>query len=243
MAWTLTSKLLPAQEGIEWLQGTASLLHVVGALYKMVDGLPVVIAGQTEQPFGVYQNMDPQPYNGQSGYNINGVNASPLRPATENTTTTKGERCAFIPLTPGLVLDTDLTPLLSRVAAAANTNTAQAICAYGGSTGDFTGGIVYLPEQDWQGIITASGVAAGNVTIVFTPAAPRACTTGDVVSAICFGVGDSPKFASSSPELGLSNAFADIASGLVMVRKVQGQFGATKGSAFRISCQMKAPLQ
>lgn len=242
MAWTLTDKFF--QEKFEWIQGSASTQYVKDSLVKMSSGLPVVLSGQTDQPYGVVQEMDPQPYNGQTMGNVNGKNLSPLRPATDMLTTTVGERIGIVPIFAGLELDNDLTPLLNRVAATSNSSTSQAICAYGGSTGDFTGGIVYLPDQDWQGVVTSSAVAAAAVTLVFAPPAPRACTTGDVVCAIPFGVGNSPKFASSNPQLGLSNAVADISGGNVLVRKVAGQYGppSTRGSLFRITCQMKAPI-
>lgn len=241
MVWTLTDKIF--QDRTEWVQGTASTTYTKDSLVKMSSGLPVNLSGQTDQPYGFMQEMDPQPYNGQSEGNVNGKNASPLRPATDMLSTTAGERFMLVPVYPGLLLDTDLTPLLNRVAATSNTNTAQAICTYGGSTGDFTGGIVYLPDQDWQGVITSSAVSAGAVTLVFAPPAPRACTTGDVISAVPFGVGSSPKFNSSNPHLGLSNAVADNSGGNVLVKKVAGQYPPSlRGSLFRITCQIKSPI-
>lgn len=243
MAWTLTDKSASVQERMEWIIGAASTQYTKDSLVKMSNGLPANLAGQTDQPYGFVQEMDIQPYNGQTMYNVNGVNTSPLRPATEMKTTTAGEAIGIVPITPGLLLNTDVTPLLNRVAANSNSTTSQALCAYGGSTGDFTGGIVYLPDQDWQGIVTSSAVAGGVVTLVFTPAAPRACTTGDVISAMPFGVGFSPKFDSSNPHLTLSNAVADNSGGNVLVKKVAGQYGSSRGSLFRVTVQIKAPLQ
>lgn len=243
MAFTLTNKLLSSQEILEWIQGTASTTYTKDSLVKMTTGAPVNISGQTDQPYGLVQEMDPQPYNGQSLGNVNGVNLSPLRPATDMLTTTAGEKIGIIPIVPGLLLDNDLTPLIDRVAASANSTKSQAICTYGGSTSDLNGGTVYLPDQDWQGIISTSAVSAGAVTIVFNPPAPRACTTGDVVSASPLGPGATTKFASSNPHLGLSNAVADIGGGMALVRKVAGQYGANKGDLFRITAQIKAPMQ
>jgi len=238
----LVDKVYEMQERLEWLQGAASTLYVKGALYKMSAGLPVVLSGQTDQPFGLCQEMDPQPPNSASMGNVNGFYSSPLRPATDMMTTTAGEKIGFVPIAAALLLQNDITPLLNRVAAGSNSTASQAICAYGGSTGDFTGGIVYLPEQDWQGVITSSAVSGGNVTLVFAPAAPRACTTGDTVSAVPLAVGSLIKFASSSPQLGLSNAVADVGAGNALVRKIQGNFGSPKGSLFRITVQMKSPI-
>lgn len=243
MAFTLTNKLVSNQEILEWIQGAASTQYTKDALVKMSAGLPVNLAGQTDQPYGLVQEMDIQPYNGQSLGNVNGANLSPLRPATDMLTTTVGEKIGIIPISPGLLLDNDYTPLKDRVAAVANTTKSQAIIAYAGSTGDFTGGTVYLPDQDWQGIITSSAVAGGNATLVFAPAAPRACTTGDVVSASPLGPGATTKFASSNPQLGISDAVADVGGGMVMVRKIAGQYGANKGDLFRATVQIKAPMQ
>jgi hypothetical protein len=228
------------------IQGSASTQYTPGNLLKMVNGLPVVIAGQTEQPFMLFEKMRLQPYNGQSMGHVNGSNASPLRPGTEDLTTTAGQRLIGIPLNSSLMIETDVVPLLGGasggVAAAANTNKAQAICAYGGSTGDLTGGIVYLPDQDWQGVITASGVAAGDVTIVFTPPAPRACTTGDTVQAIPFGVGDKVKWDGSTPESKLSNAVADVSGGLFLVCQVDMQYGNPKGSLALVVGRITDPI-
>lgn len=225
------------------IQGAASTQYVSGALYKTTNGLPVVLAGQTDQPFILIESMAIQPYNGQSQGNVNGLNTSPLRAGTELLTTTVGERVIGIPIDPSIDIVCDsVTPLLNRVAAEANTNRAQAICAYGGSTGDFTGGTVYLPDQDWQGVITASGVAGGSVTIVFTPQAPRACTIGDYVSAVPFGVGDLVKWDGTNPQLVLSNAVADVSGGLFSVHKVEMQHGATKGSVTHVIGRIKNPV-
>lgn len=238
---------LKSRAGIDDLilhvQGKASTQYVSGALYKTTDGLPVVLAGQTDQPFMLIESMAIQPYNGQSLGNVNGSNVSPLRAGTELLTTTVGEKVLGIPISPALDIVCDnVTPLLSLVAAAANTNRAQAICAYGGSSGDLTGGVVYLPEQDWQGVITGSAVSGGNVTIVFTPQAPRACTTGDYVSAVAFGVGDLVKWDSTAPQTTLSNAVADVSGGLFQVHKVEMQFGATKGSVTQVTGRIKNPV-
>lgn len=251
MAWRLKSRNVIDDVYVH-LIGKASTQYVTGALYKVPvtttagSGTPVVLSGQTDQPFMLVDSLDIQPYNGQSMGNVNGKNLSPLRPATDLLTTTVGERVMGILIDPSLIFECDVTPLLGGASAGAaavtNTNVAQAIAAYGGSTGDFTGGVVYLPEQDWQGIITSSAVGGGNVTLVFTPPAPRACTVGDTIQALPFGVGAAPKFDSTAPSTTLSNAVADVGGGNVLVTKVEMQFGATKGTVAHVSCRIKSPI-
>lgn len=223
--------------------GAASTQYVAGSLAKMSAGLPVILAGQTDQPFMLIEQLTTQPYGGQT-LNVN--NGGPLRPATALLSDTTGQRLMGIPINPALVIETDLVPLLGGAsggaAALSNATKAQAICAYGGSTGDFTGGVVYLPEQDWQGIITSSAVGAGNVTLVFTPPAPRACTVGDTIQAQCFGPGAAPKWASSNPQLGLSNAVADKSGGLFLVTGMAMQYGNPKGANTIVSGQIKSPI-
>lgn len=242
MAWRRSSPANTSSSDIvEYLLGKASTQYVSGGMVKMSAGLPVALTGQTDTPFGIVQVMNIQPYNGQNEGNVNGINASPLRPATPLLTTTVGEQIGIIP-TPGSIFDCDVTPLLNRVAAAANTNKAQAICVYGGSTSDLNGGYVYLPEQDWQAIITTSAVSAGSVTIVFAPAAPRACTTGDTVSALPFSIGFSVKWDAINFDTQVSNAVADNTNGNALIREVHMENGNPRGSSAVVSCQIKSPI-
>lgn len=250
MAWKLRSRA-GMDDLYEHIQGKASTQYITGAMYKVPvtttagSGTPVVLSGQTDQPFMMIDSVETQPYNGQSLSNVNGSNASPLRPATPLLTTTAGEKVLGIIIDPSLIFECDVVPLIGGATGAtalSNSNAAQAICAYGGSTGDLTGGCVYLPEQDWQGVITSSAVSGSNVTLVFTPPAPRACTTGDTVQALPFGVGAAPKWDSTNPHLGLSNAVADVTGGNVLVRKVRMQFGSPKGSLASVACAIKSPI-
>lgn len=243
MAYRLSSRNA-VDDLMYWTQGAASTTYVKGSLAKITNGLPVALSGQTDQPFMFIESLDPQPYNGQSLGMVNGINLSPLRPAVDMVTTVVGEKIGGIQINSSLLFECDVAPLLSRVAAVVNTITSQAICAYAGATGDFTGGIVYLPDQDWQGVVTSSAVAGGNVTLVFSPAAPRACTTNDVVSAITFGVGAAPKFDSVAPSTTLSNAFADKTGGNVMVTKVNfaALTGQTAGSSCVVTQRIKSPI-
>jgi len=231
---------------IERLQGKKSTQYVLGSLCKMTDGVPVVIAGATEQPFLLVENMDIQPYNGQSLGNVNGLNLSPLRPVTELLTTTKGEQITGIPIHDMQDIETDLAPLLGGATigatAVVNTNKAAAVAAYGGSTGDFTGGTVYLPEQDWQGIVETSVVGAGNVTLVFNPPAPRACTTGDTIQALPFGPGDKVKWDATTPELLISSAAADVTGGLFQVHQIDMSQGKPKGTSALVSGRITSPI-
>lgn len=245
MAWTIKSKLDSTQEIMEWIQGSASTAYVKDSLVMITAGLPVTLTGQTGQPYGVAQEIDIQPYNGQSSGNVNGANASPLRPSTADqmTTTTVGEKLGIVPVTPGLLLDTDVVPLLNRVAAKTNATAGAAVCTAAGSDDDYNGGIIYLPDQDWQAVITDVDASAGDLTFTFAPPAPRACTVGDVISAMPFGLGFAPKFSAAAPHLTLSNTVADNSGGNVLVRKVAGQHGSLKGSLFRVTCEMKSPVQ
>lgn len=241
MAFRLSSRN-SADDMIEWLQGIASTTYVKGSLYVMLAGLPSIATSQTAVPYAIAETLDPQPYNGQRAFNINGSVASPLRPAVEMKTTTAGERVGFIPLDSNLRFDTDVTPLINRAAAAVNVTVGQVITAYAGATSDFNGGIVYLPDQGWQGVVVTSVVAAGNVTLVFVPPAPRAATTGDVVSALPFGVGFSPQFpAGATLPTTLSNVVAEATGGPLIVRKVDFAplSGATDGASAVVTVQFE----
>lgn len=225
--------------------GAASTQYTAGALGKMVSGLPAHLAGQTDQPFMLIEQMTTAPYGGQSMSNVNA--GGPLRPATALLTTTAGERLIGIPVNPAVQFQTDITPLIGGAAggaaAQANASKSTVIVNVGSATtGQLTGGVVYLPEQDWQAIITSSPVAANIGTLTIQPPAPRACTTGDTVQIIPFGPGAAPKWASVNPHLGLSNAIADNTGGLFLVTEVAAQYGNPKGSSMAVSGIIKSPI-
>ncbi len=258
MAWRLRSRI--DSDTYESIQGKASIQYVTGSLLKVINGalntadtgLPIALAGATDVPQYMVDSMNPQPYNGQSLQNVNGVAASPLRPATDLLTTTAGERLLCVPINPTLLFDCDVVPTFNGIAVSniSNTlkntviipstdNSADTVTAI---TGDFTGCAVYLPEQDWQAVVITSVVAASRITVVFSPPAPRAAVFGDTCSLLSFGLGAMPQWDETNPSLTVSNETDANAGGLVVVRAIDMAHGATKGSLATVTCAIANTL-
>lgn len=200
------------------IQGDNGTTYVEASLLKMSAGLPVALSGQTDVPFCLFENVDSTPYKGE-GAPVWGANQPPIRPASIFATTAVGERLNVVP-TFGLEFEIDFTPLIDDDPATSGSTT-TAVVAYGGSTNDFNGGLVYLHDQKWQAVVNTSAVSGGAVTLAFEPAAPRAVAANDRVSAIPFGVGFKPKWDATNPHLKLSTAAADDSGGACVVLGVE----------------------
>lgn len=201
------------------IQAKKSTTYVADSLVKFVSGLPTVVTGQTDVPCGIVVNVNSVPYAGQNE-GPTGYPSPPLRPASSLASTTLGEKLKFLPINAAMVFEIDIAAGLITAGSAVSGTTTQVVVAYGGSTSDFNGGVVYIRELDWQGIVETSVVAGGNVTLVFTPPAPIAVAAGNTVDAVCFGPGAKPKLDSTNPHLNLSVAFADVSGGNLVIRSV-----------------------
>lgn len=201
---------------MEHKQGKASTQYAKNAAMELTaTGLFQHVDSQTDVVTHIFSGMVP--------YFSKQLQSSDMRPATEDLTTTRGEKVKGLPVG-DLIFATDITPLADDVAALTNTTTTQCVFAalgYGGeATNDFTNGTVYFPVFDSQHHITGDTFGGGNHTLDFVPATVRAVTVGDTIRACVFGPGRSPKLNSSNPHLGLSNAAADKAGGKVLINSV-----------------------
>jgi hypothetical protein len=268
MAWRLRTKLASISDVYQQVIGQASTQYVTGQLvgYTIAAGTQYAgilqqISTQTGQPTHIVDSVDPQPYNGQSEFNVNGKNSSPLRPATPLLTTANGEKLLLNPINPLQLYDCDVVPCYNRVTPAANTTVANVIISntdnnttpvtYATSNGALVGATVYLPEQDWQGVVTAdvyssssyTGSTAGR-TLTIQPPPPRACTTGDTVSVLPFGCGALVKWDPTNFSTTISNVLADATGGLAYVREINMQYPSNlRGSLAQVTCSIKSPVQ
>ena len=150
-----------------------------------------------------------------------------LRPATPNLSTTIGEQILAVPAAGNnlyfrsFLTISGSTPTINGTAANANSTANLVLVTFAGSTGDFTGGQVYIPSLQQQATILTDVVSGGVHTFTVYPAFSRAVTTGDTVVAVPWSKGATGvKFNASTPSQGVSTAVADKSGGNINIQQV-----------------------
>lgn len=154
--------------------------------------------------------------------------ASMMRPAIQNLTTTVGEMglCYNVAGT-GLVFETDLTgadaPPINGTAIKTVTNATTIVVTAAGSSNDYRGGQLYIPEIDQQRTIVSDTANAGDHTFVVTPAfTVLPVATSNTVRVLPWSKGNVQikLSASTGAPMGVSTAVADKSGGKVKIESV-----------------------
>lgn len=237
MAFTLANKahvedLLEyhlAAASFAFTQGGGDLLEIIAAPAAN-SGILQRIGSATNYPYGVLLNIEPR--------------KDKIRPTTDNTTTTWGERAAIIPCAgTGLIFGCDVTPLFNDVACNANTSLTTVVFAdaSGAAANAYRGSTVFVPqvltpfgnttsEQLSGRIVTGSVTGAGVTTLTVVPAFPMApsnnnnAATGEVLSfvrLVPYAKGTNKvKLDATNPHLRVSVAVADVGGGHIEIHGV-----------------------
>jgi hypothetical protein len=218
-----------AKASFAFTQGGGDLLEIIAAPSANA-GIAQRISSATNYPYGVLLNIEPR--------------KDKIRPTTDNTTTTWGERAAIIPCAgTGLIFKCDVTPLFNDVPCNANTSTTTVVFAdtSGAGANAYIGSSVYVPqvltpfgnpaaEQLSARIVTGSTTAGNVTTLTVVPAFPLApsnnnnAATGEVLSfvrLVPYAKGTNKvKLDATNPHLRVSVALADVGGGHVEIHGV-----------------------
>ena len=153
--------------------------------------------------------------------------ASMMRPATQNLTTTVGEMglCYNVAGT-GLVFETDLTgadaPPINGTAIKSVTSTTVIVVTAAGSSNDYRGGQLYIPELDQQRTIVTDVVNGGDHTFTVVPPFTVLPVANQTVRVLPWSKGNVQikLSASTGAPMGVSTAVADKTGGKVKIEGV-----------------------
>jgi hypothetical protein len=204
-----------------------------GDLLKLVNGVFLQCAAQTDKPTHLYKTLV--------------TPAAILRPTTINLSTAACEQLIGIPILGRLAtLQHALTgiaaPPITAGACQTNAVSTTVIVASGsGTAGDYVGGTIMVNELGVRGfgqrIITASTYAGGNYTFTInkpfgpdilglSPPAPYIATLGNTVTIVPFSGGMyGVKLNPTTPSQGVSTAKGDITGGTVRIEDVDLTIG------------------
>lgn len=205
-----------AGQVLDEIQGGASTQFYPGQALVLTNGILVANTSQTGKPSHIYNAMIPA--------------KSVMRPATDNLTTTVGEKLLAIPCAGNeqefetdlvaISTDTDMVPPINGVAANTNATATSVLATTATSDNDYDGGTLYCVELDEHRPITDSQDTGGVCTFTVAPGFSRAVTLGDHIRAVPVGIGASPKFTSANPSRAVSMLVADKTGGNILVTQV-----------------------
>lgn len=217
---------IDAKAPLRQFRSVASTQYNPAGALKGSNGALTPCASQTDKPLFIYNHMV--------------TDKSVLRPATANLSTAICEMIEGIPCAGNhQIFETDLVggadaPPINKVAVNSGSTTTALVTA-AGSTSDYIGGTLAIPEMGYQGHITGDTVSGGVHTFTVTPAMPRAATTTDHVIAVPFAAisSNAVKLSSVANDLGISCAVADKTGGPARIESVN--LLDTRGPVARVS--------